>query len=94
MARAFSVELSRRSLFLAAGGIEFMGEWRNGDWPKQWSYLIEPHTRELWLGRLYICIARARTSPSGLPAAPVSGTEDGAARECQILAFKAPIRAV
>ena len=94
MTRAFSVELSRRSLFFAAGRVEFMGEWRGSEWPKQWSYLAEPSSRELWLGRLYVCIARVRTSAPGALPLPATGAEDASARECRILAFKAPVRAI
>ncbi|MBV9655518.1 MAG: hypothetical protein JOZ42_13250 [Acetobacteraceae bacterium] len=94
MARVFSAELSRRSLFLAAGRIELAGEWRTADWPRQWSYLVEPGSRELWLGRLYICVARKRASHSLAVASQHVGTEAAAARECQILSFKAPVRAI
>ncbi len=94
MARAFSVELSRRSLFFAAGRIELMAEWRDAEWPKQWTSLVEPGTRELWLGRIYICMARVGAGFSAGPALPAAVPEDGAARPCQILAFKAPARAV
>jgi hypothetical protein len=93
MHRVVSAEFSRRSLYFSLGSLEAYGEMRAKDWPRQWSRLREPGSLELWLGRAYICLSRARPCS----AEPVAGRKDTVspqdAKSCEILAFKRPVRA-
>lgn len=93
MHRVISAELSRRSFYLSVGPLEAYGEWRSADWPKLWSRAREPGSYELWLGRAYLCVSRARQETSEPSPAPPQPAPNGEPNECRILAFKAPIRA-
>lgn len=93
MRRRFSVEFSRHSMFCSIGKIEFVGEWQPPELPRQWAYQIEPNTRELWLGRLYFCMAKVvRPLPLAGAGASQSANTGVPLRECKILDFKAPVR--
>lgn len=92
MAQGVSFELTRRSVFFSAGSIECLAEWRTVEWPRCWAYQAEPHSREFWFSRLYVCMARVQRRAATLaPALPQPGAE-APVLECKILDFKAPIR--
>ena len=94
MQRLVSAELSGRSLYVSLGGFEAYAELRAPDWPRQWTRLREPGSIEVWLGRAYFCLSRARQQrPEEVTKDPQpSGREDDQ-RECKVLAFKGPVRA-
>jgi hypothetical protein len=93
MHRIISAEFSRRSCYVSLRAFEAYGELRAKDWPRQWSRLREPGSIELWFGRVYICLSRVQ----GPAAEPAPGPQEAASppqtEECQIIAFKAPVRA-
>ena len=92
MHRVISAEFSRRSFYVSLRGFEAFGELRSQDWPRQWSGLREPDLLELWFGRAYLCLSRLRrTSADPAPAAPETGGSEP--KQCQVLAFKGPVRA-
>ena len=93
MSPIVAVELSHRSFYLTVGPFELAGERRTAEWPAQWTYLREAGSLELWGGRTYVCIARRRRDTPAVP--PVSVSADNASEppQCQVVAFKGPIRA-
>jgi len=93
MQRLVSAELSGRSIYVSLGGFEAYAELRARDWPRQWSRLREPGSIEIWLGRAYFCVSRARQRPPEEVSKDPPPGRDGHGRECQVLTFKGPIRA-
>lgn len=59
MSGRVTLEVFRRSLFFRFRRTEFYAEWRGRGWPRLWTWSNDVESRELWLGRIYLCLARS-----------------------------------
>jgi glucosyl-dolichyl phosphate glucuronosyltransferase len=59
MSGRVTLELFRRSLFFRFQRTEFYAEWRGRGWPRLWTWSNDVESRELWLGRIYLCLSRS-----------------------------------
>jgi hypothetical protein len=59
MSGRVTLEFYRRSLFLRFGNAELYAEWRGRGWPRLWTWSRDVENRELWLGRMYLCLSRS-----------------------------------
>ena len=59
MSGRVTIEFYRRSLFFRFEKAEFYAEWRGRGWPRLWTWSRDAENRELWLGRIYLCLSRS-----------------------------------
>jgi len=67
MSGRITLELFRRSVFFRCGRTELYAEWRGRGWPRLFTWSHDVESRELWLGRIYLCLSR---SPQPEPSEP------------------------
>ena len=89
MSGRVTLEVFRRSLFFRFRRTELYAEWRGRGWPRLWTWSNDVESRELWLGRIYLCLSRSpqpESSEEAENASPSAGSLDTRAR-----GFGAPV---